>query len=77
MGLDPLYIANEGKLIAFVAPVDAEKVLMKMKSHPLGRDAVIFGEVVAEHPGVVVMESSIKGKRIVDMMTGEQRPRIC
>ena len=77
LGLDPLYIANEGKLIAFVASADAEKILMNMKSHPLGKDAVIFGEVVAEHPGVVVMESSIKGTRVVDMITGEQLPRIC
>jgi len=77
LGLDPLYIANEGKLIVFVPPVHADKVLEKMKLHSLGKDAVIIGEVVADHPGIVIMESSIKGKRIVDMITGEQLPRIC
>ncbi len=77
LGLDPLYIANEGKLIAFVAPAEADKVLTKMKTHPLGKDAVIIGEVLAEHPGIVTMQSSIKGTRIVDMISGEQLPRIC
>jgi hydrogenase expression/formation protein HypE len=77
LGLDPLYVANEGKLIAFVPPHDADKVLSSMKSHPLGKNAVIIGEVVDEHPGFVVMQSSIGGKRIVDMLSGEQLPRIC
>jgi hydrogenase expression/formation protein HypE len=77
LGLDPLYIANEGKLIAFIPPAYADKVLEKMRSHPLGKNAVIIGEVVTDHPGIVLMESSIKGTRIVDMMSGEQLPRIC
>ncbi len=77
LGLDPLYVANEGKLIAFVASTEAEKVLTKMKTHSYGKDAAIIGEVVAEHPGIVTMQSSIKGTRIVDMISGEQLPRIC
>jgi hydrogenase expression/formation protein HypE len=77
LGLDPLYVANEGKLVAFVSPDEADCVLAAMRSHPLGHDAVIIGVVVNDHRGRVVMESSIRGNRIVDMMSGEQLPRIC
>jgi hydrogenase expression/formation protein HypE len=77
LGLDPLYVANEGKLLAFVAPASAPGVLAAMRAHPLGREAVAIGHVVAEHPGVVVMKSSIGGTRVVDMLSGEQLPRIC
>ena len=77
LGLDPLYVANEGKLIAFVPPGEAEVVLRAMRFHPYGRDAVIVGEVVAKHPGTVVMKSTIGGSRVVDMLSGEQLPRIC
>ena len=77
LGFDPLYVANEGKLIAFVAPEHAERVLGVMRAHPLGADAVDIGEVVAGHPGVVLMQSRIGGKRVVDMLSGEQLPRIC
>jgi hydrogenase expression/formation protein HypE len=77
LGLDPLYVANEGKLLAFVAPEEADKVLLAMQAHPLGKDSTIIGEVVAEHPRVVVMKSRIGGLRIVDMLSGEQLPRIC
>jgi len=77
LGLDPLYLANEGKLIAFVAPEDADAVLAAMRSDPRGHDAVVIGEVVAEHPGKVFMRTRIGGTRIVDMLTGEQLPRIC
>jgi hydrogenase expression/formation protein HypE len=77
LGLDPLYVANEGKLLAFVPPRDAEKVLAAMRAHPLAEDAVIIGQVVAEHPGTVVMRSRIGGSRVVDMLSGEQLPRIC
>jgi hydrogenase expression/formation protein HypE len=77
LGLDPLYVANEGKLLAFVAPGAAEKVLHDMRAHPLGKDSVIIGEVVNEHPGIAVMKSSIGGTRVVDMISGEQLPRIC
>jgi hydrogenase expression/formation protein HypE len=77
LGFDPLYVANEGKLIAFVSAEDADNVLTAMKQHPLGRNASIIGEVVAEHPGVVVMKTSIGSSRVVDMLSGEQLPRIC
>lgn len=77
LGLDPLYVANEGKLLAFVAPDEAEKILSAMKNHPLGKDSAIFGEVVNNHPGTVVMKSKIGGSRVVDMLSGEQLPRIC
>jgi hydrogenase expression/formation protein HypE len=77
LGLDPLYVANEGKLLAFVPQSDATNVLNAMRAHPLGADAVIIGEVVAKDPGLVVMKTAIGGNRIVDMLTGEQLPRIC
>jgi len=65
LGFDPLYVANEGKLLAIVLPDEAEKVLAAMKSHPLGRDAVIIGEVVAEHRGMMTMKTRVGGTRIV------------
>ena len=77
LGLDPLYIANEGKVIAFVAQEDADKVLESMKSHPLGKESQIIGEVKKENPGLVLIKTSIGSKRIVDMISGEQLPRIC
>ncbi len=77
LGLDPLYVANEGKLLAFVAPSSAPSVLEAMRQHPLGRQAVDIGEVVTGHPGIVVMKSRIGGERVVDMLSGEQLPRIC
>jgi hydrogenase expression/formation protein HypE len=77
LGLDPLYVANEGKVLAFVAPEDAEKVLAVMRSHPLGLEARVIGKVVGEHQGRVVLETEIGGTRIVDMLSGEQLPRIC
>jgi hydrogenase expression/formation protein HypE len=77
LGLDPLYVANEGKLLALVAPAMADAVLAAMQSHPLGRDAVIIGEVVEAHPGMVLMKTEIGGTRVLDVMFGEQLPRIC
>jgi len=77
LGLDPLYVANEGKLIAVVPQADAESLLAVMRRHPLGQDAAIIGEVVAEHQGMVVMRSLVGGERVVTMMAGEQLPRIC
>jgi hydrogenase expression/formation protein HypE len=77
LGFDPLYVANEGKLVAIIPRQYADKVLAVMRSLPEGKDAVIIGTVVPEHPGIVVMESSIGGNRIVDMLSGEQLPRIC
>jgi hydrogenase expression/formation protein HypE len=77
LGFDPLYVANEGKLIAFVTSAEAKKVLTAMRSHPLGKDSVIIGEVTAEHSGTVIMKTRIGGTRVVDMLSGEQLPRIC
>jgi len=76
-GLDPLYIANEGKLIAVVESDAASEILESVKNDPLGVDAAIIGEVVSDFPGQVVMKTRIGGKRIVDMLSGEQLPRIC
>jgi hydrogenase expression/formation protein HypE len=77
LGFDPLYLANEGKLLAFVAPEHADRVVAAMKRDPCGKEACIIGEVVADHPGKVFMKTRIGGSRIVDMLTGEQLPRIC
>jgi hydrogenase expression/formation protein HypE len=77
LGFDPLYVANEGKLVAIVAPEAAEPVLAAMRAHPLGRDAAHVGEVTAEHPGVVTSRTAIGGTRVVAMLQGEQLPRIC
>jgi hydrogenase expression/formation protein HypE len=77
LGFDPLYIANEGKFLAFVAPDHAEKVLEAIKLDDFGKDAAIIGEVVSDYPGQVFMETRIGGARVVDMLTGEQLPRIC
>ena len=76
LGFDPLYIANEGKLVAVVAP-DAEIILAKMKRNKYGARSAIIGEVVAEHHGQVVMKTSLGASRIVDMPVGELLPRIC
>ena len=70
LGLDPLYVANEGKLIAVVPPEDADRLVEVMRTHPLGRDAAIIGEVVAEHPGMVTMRSLVGGERVVTMLVG-------
>jgi hydrogenase expression/formation protein HypE len=77
LGLDPLYVANEGKLLTFVAAEETDRVLEAMQKHPLGRGAMIIGEVVSDHAGTVVMKSRIGGRRVVDMLSGEQLPRIC
>ncbi|MBW1649132.1 MAG: hydrogenase expression/formation protein HypE [Deltaproteobacteria bacterium] len=77
LGLDPLYIANEGKFIIFVVKQDADKILAEIKRDKLGQDAVIIGEAVLDHPGKVIMETKIGGTRIIDMPLGEQLPRIC
>jgi hydrogenase expression/formation protein HypE len=77
LGLDPLYIANEGKMIAVVSNEIAEDVLSEWRKKELGKDAEIIGEVTSENSGTVVMKTTIGSKRIVDMITGEQLPRIC
>lgn len=77
LGLDPLYVANEGKLLALVVPEMADAVLEEMRQHHLGQDAAIIGEVVETHPGMVLMKTEIGGTRVLDVMYGEQLPRIC
>ncbi len=77
LGLDPLYTANEGKLVAVVPPAQAEAVLSAMRAHPLGREAARIGLVVAAHPGLVVARTGIGGSRVVDLPAGELLPRIC
>jgi hydrogenase expression/formation protein HypE len=77
LGLDPLYVANEGKLLAIVAATDAAEILRTMHAHPLGQKAAIIGEVTADDPGLVLMRTRVGGTRIVDMLSGEQLPRIC
>lgn len=77
LGLDPLYVANEGKLVAFVGAESAESVLQAIRSHPLGRDAALIGRVVSEHPRMVLMKTGIGGTRVVDVPLSEPLPRIC
>ncbi len=77
LGLDPLYVANEGKLVCICAPAAAERVLAAMRAHPRGADAVIIGRVIEDPHHFVQMETAFGGKRIVDWLTGEQLPRIC
>jgi hydrogenase expression/formation protein HypE len=77
LGFDPLYVANEGKLVAIVPPEDADKILKEMRKNKYGKDAVIIGEVAAENPGRVVMRTVLGGHRIVDMLVGDLLPRIC
>ncbi|MDH5406029.1 MAG: hydrogenase expression/formation protein HypE [Candidatus Aminicenantes bacterium] len=77
LGLDPLYVANEGKLIAFCQPDEVEPILKAMKRHPYGRETKVIGEVVAAPPGKVIMKTRVGGTRLLDMLTGEQLPRIC
>jgi hydrogenase expression/formation protein HypE len=77
LGMDPIHVANEGKLVAIVAPERADAVLVAMRAHPLGRDGAIIGRVVAEHPGMLVARTGIGGTRVIPMQLGEQLPRIC
>jgi hydrogenase expression/formation protein HypE len=77
LGLDPLYVANEGKLVAFVAPGDAEVVLESMRGHPFGTDAVVIGQCIDAHPGMVAARTGLGAERVVDLPIGEQLPRIC
>jgi hydrogenase expression/formation protein HypE len=77
LGLDPLYVANEGRLLAVTPPETAEQVLAAMRAHPSGPEAAMIGEVVADHPGLVVMRSRVGGERVIDLLSGEQLPRIC
>lgn len=77
LGLDPLYVANEGRLVAYVAAADADRTLDVMQANPLGIGAAMIGRVVAEHPGIVVARTGIGGTRVVDLPLAEQLPRIC
>ena len=77
LGLDPLYLANEGKLVLVVPKEDAETVVEAMKSHPAGENSRIVGEVIASPPGVVLLQTAFGTERIVDMLVGDQLPRIC
>ncbi len=77
LGLDPLYVANEGKLIAIVAPAAADAVLHAMRGHPLGTSATAIGTVTESHTGLVTMRTTLGTSRVVDMLAGDQLPRIC
>jgi len=77
LGLDPLYVANEGKLAAVVAPESAESIVKAMRRHPLGSGAAVIGQVTAAHAGMVTMRTAFGTSRIVDMLAGDQLPRIC
>lgn len=77
LGFDPLYLANEGKLVAVVSAGSADAVLKAMRWNPLGKDSAIIGKVISEPKGKVLLETSIGNKRILDMLSGEQLPRIC
>ncbi len=77
LGLDPLYVANEGKVVVAVAPEVAEKSLRALRDHPLGSEAAIIGRATAEHPGLVTLRTSLGARRILQMPVGEQLPRIC
>jgi hydrogenase expression/formation protein HypE len=77
LGLDPLYLANEGKLIAICPSQEAEKILEAMRAHPLGKHAEIIGRVTEENPKRVILHTLIGGHRVLDMLTGTQYPRIC
>ena len=77
LGIDPLYVANEGKLLAVVGPDDLDAALDALHSHPLGRRAARIGEIRADPPGIVVLLTTFGGTRIVDMLVGDPLPRIC
>jgi hydrogenase expression/formation protein HypE len=77
LGIDPLYVANEGKLLAIVDPREADTAVAALRRHPLGADAVIIGEVRREPPGLVLLDTAVGGSRVVDMLAGDPLPRIC
>jgi hydrogenase expression/formation protein HypE len=77
LGLDPLYVANEGKLVAIVAPELAGSLLNRMQQHPLGAMSRAIGQVIEKHRGMVLMKTTVGGTRVVDLLFGEQLPRIC
>jgi hydrogenase expression/formation protein HypE len=77
LGLDPLYLANEGKLVAIAPEAAADRLLTVMRRHPYGQEAARIGRVLGDNPGRVFMKTAIGGRRLIDMLTGEQLPRIC
>jgi hydrogenase expression/formation protein HypE len=77
LGFDPLYVANEGRFVCFTPEADAGRALRILRSHPLGKEAASIGTVTQKAPGLVTLESRIGATRIVDMLSGEQLPRIC
>ena len=77
LGIDPLYVANEGKLIAVVAAEAADEALASLRAHALGAEAVRLGEIRAEPAGLVLLDTALGGRRIVDMLVGDPLPRIC
>jgi hydrogenase expression/formation protein HypE len=77
LGLDPLYIANEGKLPAFAPQAYADKLIETMRCHKYGRDAAVIGNVIAEHPGRVTLRTRLGTSRILAMLSGDILPRIC
>jgi hydrogenase expression/formation protein HypE len=77
LGLDPFYVANEGKLVAFVPPESADRVLATMRAHEHGRDAAVIGRCVEQHGGMVIARTGLGGTRVIDLPLGEQLPRIC
>jgi hydrogenase expression/formation protein HypE len=77
LGIDPLYVANEGKFVAVVAAEEAEAAVTAMRAHPRGANAAVVGEILREPPGIVALRTSFGGSRIVDMLVGDPLPRIC
>jgi len=77
LGFDPIYVANEGKLVAIVEPDDADRILATMKENPYGRNAAIIGRITNDYAGKLIMKTKLGSSRIVDMLTGELLPRIC
>jgi hydrogenase expression/formation protein HypE len=77
LGFDPLYVANEGKILVFVPGKDSEKVLLAMRKNKYGKHSEIMGKVTKEFPGKVILKTTIGSKRVVDLLSGEQLPRIC
>jgi hydrogenase expression/formation protein HypE len=77
LGIDPLYVANEGKIVAVVPAAEADAALAAMRAHPFGADATVIGEIASEPEGVVVLRTTFGGTRIVDMLVGDPLPRIC
>jgi hydrogenase expression/formation protein HypE len=77
LGIDPMYVACEGRLVAVVSPQDAEHALAAMRAHPHGADAAIIGTITTDSPGIVQLKTAFGGTRIVDMLVGDPLPRIC